>query len=50
MLTLVPGQGEEPSPETKYRGDFTDCLRWFPGAQKRAFHPSLAGQLRILLL
>lgn len=44
MLTLVPGQGENSSPETRHHGDFTDFLHLFPAAsQKCVFHHSLAG-------
>lgn len=44
MLTLVPGQGQNPSPATKQHGDFTDFTHWFPGApQKWVFHHGLAG-------
>lgn len=44
MHTLVPGQGENSSPETKHHDDFTDFLHWFPAAtQKCVFHHSLAG-------
>lgn len=44
MLTLVPGQGENPSPKSKHRGDFMDFLQWFSGApQKCTFHHCVAG-------
>lgn len=49
MLTLVLGQGEHPSPETKHHGNFTDSLHWFPGApRKYVFHHSLAGAALVL--